>query len=153
MSKFYKISGELTWVKKTPDQKYPPGYWTLNVKPDEEGLKTLLETGLNLSKKSDGSFTFRRPTQKLFKTGLKIFDPPKFLIREPKGDIIEMDKDTLIGNGSKGVVKLEVYQTASGFGHRYESVLVTDLISYTPPENRESREKISEFKNDLPSVW
>ncbi len=121
------LSGNSYWAKlKTPDSKY--NQWTLQLVLDNKSLKVYHESGMGISlKKNDKGETYvnlRRPVSKLIKGDLVKFDPPTLLDKD------NQPIDLLIGNGSKVVCKVVVYDTMKGKGHRLEAVRVEDLVHY-----------------------
>lgn len=68
---------------------------------------------------------------------------PKVFKKE--GDfLVNITKDILVANGSKGVVSVEVYEGKMGTFARLKNVLVTDLIEYVK-ENKDGGEAGDEF--------
>lgn len=63
---------------------------------------------------------------------------PKVLIRK-KGKLVDVTEDTLVGNGSKGIASLEVYETDTGkYPGKYprlKNILVEELVEYVKPES------------------
>lgn len=55
---------------------------------------------------------------------------PKVFKKED-GAMLNITKDVLVANGSKGVVSVEVYEGKLGVVGRLKNVLVTELIEYT----------------------
>lgn len=137
--KFYKtdfkyITGKLKWVKNVhADAKF--NCWSLVVYPNSESLETfkkLQEEGVknHLNKDEDGYYiTFRRPTHKLMGGALVPFAPPEVIDKE--GRPIHVP----IGDGSDGVVKLEVYTHGTPSGGkskaaRWLSLRVDNLVPH-----------------------
>lgn len=129
---YHYFSGTTKWAKvRKPDDKY--GNFQVPLYMDEANLKKFRELGLALSVKEDedGSFvTFKRPKEKLIKGEIVNFGPPKVY----NADNTEMTEG-LIGNGSKITLKISMYDTVKGPGHRLESLRVDDLVKY---ESRDS---------------
>ena len=119
-TKFIDLTGMVKWVKtRKPDEKY--NNWTLNFQ----------DSGLQIRPKDDedGKFViFRRPAEKVIKSELVKFDPPKVW------DAGNQPFDGIIGNGSSATVKVAVYDTVKGKGHRWEAIRVDKLVEYVPPE-------------------
>lgn len=125
-TKYYKFKGPCKWAKlHTPDQKY--NNYQINVYLDDEGIKQLKDSGLQLSLKTDedGSFvTFRRPQQKIIKGQLVDLGKPRVEDKDRK------PLEALVGNGSMVTVDVSVYDTLKGKGHTMMGVQVTDLVIY-----------------------
>lgn len=123
---YYYLSGKAKWAKLfKPDDKYKN--WQINVYLDDASKKTFTESGMSMQPKrdDDGEFiTFRRPEAKLIKNDLIKFDPPTVLDADGK------PLDKLVGNGSEVTIKVVVYDTIKGKGHRLEAVKVNKLVEY-----------------------
>lgn len=126
-SKYVFFLGKCQWAKlDKPDEKY--GYYGIDLFLDKDNLKKFKESGLTLKihKDDEGNeyVRFRREPDKLLE------DMPE----KPKKLIFEDGKyaafDQLIGNGSLVEVKVQVYDSQKGKGHRLEAVAVHDLIPY-----------------------
>lgn len=128
-TKYVYLSGKTKWAKvRKPDDKYNNFQVPLYLNP--ESMKVYDTLGLSLSKKEDeeGTFvTFKRPVSKLIKNELVNFGPPKVVNAD------NSEFDGLIGNGSEVTVKVAVYDTMKGPGHRLESVRVEKLVEYIRP--------------------
>lgn len=128
-SKLYYFTGPCKWAKVyEPDDYNGEKKWKIDVFLDKNSLKDLKATGCKLKVKEDEDgkkfVTFNRPVVKEIKGEMKDFEPPKVL-----------DKDhnpitDLIGNDSTVTVKVQVYDTQMGPGHRLEAVRVDNLIPY-----------------------
>jgi len=122
------FAGEAKWAKvREPDPKYKN--YSIDLKLEGESLDLFDKFGLQLKVRKDENgdpwVTFRRPVEKLVKGELVQYSPPAVFL----GDEI-YPAPGLIGNGSKVVVKVIVYDTKKGRGHRLEAVKVTDLVAY-----------------------
>lgn len=130
-SSYYYLSGKAKWAKLfKPDEKYKN--WQIQVYLDDASMKTYDESGMTMQKKrdDDGTFvTFRRPEAKVIKDELVKFDPPSVL--DTDGNKL----DQLVGNGSDVTVKVIVYDTMKGKGHRLEAVKVNKLVPYVKQES------------------
>lgn len=128
---FIYLSGKAKWAKVyKPDEAFNTTFWRIDVDLDPKSQAVFDKSGLRLKPKTaeDGTFiTFRRPTQKQFKTELKEFDPPKVV--DKNGE----DFSQTIGNGSEVTIKVEVYDSFKGKGHRLVGVRVDNLVEYNPP--------------------
>lgn len=129
------IKGKLSWVKVEVPNEW--GKWTCTVHPNNEGLEKIRELqgeGVKnvLKKDDDGYFTtFSRPTQKIFKGKVQGLAPPEILQADGKTPL----KGILVGNGSDGVVKLEVYPHGTPGGGRAKaarllSIKIDNLIPF-----------------------
>jgi hypothetical protein len=126
MATFY-FTGEAQWAhvyeaKPTYDKKGKE--WTINLKLDEASAKLFADSGCQLKTNKDGFKTFRRPTQKVIKDDLVDYAPPTVF------DKNNAETTDLIGNGSTVTIKVEIYNTAKGKGHRLEAVRIEDLVVY-----------------------
>lgn len=143
MSEFVTLEGELNWVRHidpemspfTP-QGQPSRYqWKVMFRPDQESLMKVMDMqskGVkNQLKKDERGYyvNFNRPTAKPTKKGEIKFEAPKVVMAD--GTPVT----TLIGNGSKGSIKVELYQhgTPNGgkaYAARWDSAIITDLVKY-----------------------
>jgi hypothetical protein len=125
-SSYYYLSGKAKWAKLfKPDDKYKN--WQIQVYLDDQSMATYDESGMTMQKKQDedGTFvTFRRPEAKVIKDELVKFNPPDVL--DASGNKLEQ----LVGNGSDVTIKVIVYDTMKGKGHRLEAVKVNKLVEY-----------------------
>lgn len=135
MTEYVFIQGKLSWLKaQTPDEW---GKWKVTVHPNNEGLekiRALQGEGIkNVLKKDDDGYkcTFSRPTQKMVKGKVIGMAPPEILQADGKTPLTGV----LVGNGSDGVVKLEVYQHNTPGGGKAKaarllSVKIDNLIPF-----------------------
>ena len=125
------LTGEAYWAKlKKPDEKY--NNFTIDFYPNEEAADKIKGSGLQVQEK-DGEFgrpfyKFRRPVSKIIKNELVKFGPPVVLDKENK------PFDGIVGNGSEVTIKLTVFDTIKGKGHRLEAVRVENLVEYNPED-------------------
>lgn len=126
------FTGKAYWAKvdraETHPQYYPDGQWSIQVALDESSLSVLEESGLRLQvrEEEEGDIVmFRRPCRKEIKDEWVEFDKPELI--DAEGNNIT---STNIGNGSDVTVKVAVYDTRFGKGHRLEAVRVDNLIPY-----------------------
>lgn len=123
---FIYLSGKAKWAKvRTPDEKYDN--YTIDLYPSKESWGEFKASGMEVrpKKSEDGEFiTLRRPNTKLIKGEVVTFGPPKVLNPD------ETTFEGLIGNGSTVTLKVAVYDTMKGKGHRLEAVRVDDLVVY-----------------------
>lgn len=133
-SNYYYLSGKAKWAKLfKPDEKYKN--WQIQVYLDEPSMKVYDESGMTMQKKQDddGVFvTFRRPEAKVIRDELVKFNPPEVL--DDAGNKMEQ----LVGNGSDVTIKVIVYDTMKGKGHRLEAVKVNKLVPYVKQETAEA---------------
>lgn len=137
-SKTHFFTGKAYWAKlEEPDQKYK--YWGINVALDDASKKEFKDSGLQMETRTDKKegfeyITFRRPTKKLIKDELVDFEKPVIVDKDNK---VMVDRP-LIGNGSEVTVKVLVYDSIKGKGHRLEGVRINKLIEYTPSNEDEA---------------
>jgi hypothetical protein len=121
----YYFKGTCKWAKvHKPDEKY--GNYEINLYMDPKSWELFNKSGLRLETREDedGEYIcFRRPQRKLIKGDLVEFDPPVVIFNDEK-------TDKLIGNGSTVTIKVSVYDTQKGKGHRLEKVRVDELVEY-----------------------
>lgn len=127
-TKYYYFTGKGKWIKAhKPDKEYKN--FTMNLYLDEPSKKLFEESGMTLKPKSDegGEYiTFRRPESKLIKDEVVKFGPPA--IYGPDGKPF----DGLVGNGSDVTIKVSVFDTRKGKGHRWEGLKINTLVEYIP---------------------
>lgn len=130
-TKYIHLHGKVKWVKAyRPDEKYDN--YSVQMYLDEPSQRIFNESGLTLAAKrdDDGEFyTFRRPETKLIKKEVVVFGPPKVFDRNNN------EFSQIIGNGSSATIKVSVYDTIKGKGHRWEAIRVEDLVEYVRPES------------------
>jgi hypothetical protein len=139
------IKGKLSWVKThIPDEW---GKWKCTVHPDAEGLEKIRELqgqGIkNVLKKDDDGYktSFSRPTQKMIKGKVQGLAPVEVLKKDGTPLV-----ECLIGNGSDGVVKLEVYEHGTPGGGkakaaRLQAIRVDNLIPFTVDKSFDNKQK------------
>lgn len=141
MSSMYEVlEGEFYWVRhKAPEEYLGKSAWKFMLRPTQESLMKIMDMqskGVkNQLKKDDKGYyiNFSRPTDKKNnKTGAitQRFEPPKVFQAD---GITPMDE--LVGNGSKGKARIELYEHKTpngGKAHaaRWDSMVVTDLVKY-----------------------
>lgn len=130
------FSGTAKWLKATkPDPEYDN--YSVQVYLDHPSWKKYETSGLQMTPKEDqdGKYvTFRRPDKKIIKDELVKFGPPKVL--DANGDAL----NALVGNGSTVTIKVVIYDSKKGKGHRLEAVRVDNLIRYEPKDQEDSAE-------------
>ncbi len=138
-TEYLYLDGTVKWAKvyeEDKDKQY--NNWSLSLYPSKESLSKIEDSPLQLKRHRDDDgvfFKFRRDSEKLIKGDLVTFDPPKVLLAT--GDVDENGVpvvepfDKKIGNGSKVMVKVSIYQGKKGAGHRLEAVRVDEHVEYT----------------------
>lgn len=124
----YFFSGTVKWAGKKLG-KYDK--YTYDVYLDKPSLAVFKESGIRVSPKedNDGNTFYKLSRNKdLTKKDGTVIDlgPPPFLNADGS------EYDGLIGNGSKVTVKVAVYDTGAGKGHRVEAIRVDELVEYVP---------------------
>jgi len=126
------FTGTCEWAMvRTPDEKYDTYKITLDL--DKPSIKAFKSSGLQLEPKEEGGFfkvTFRREAKRLNKDGsIDEYGPPSVFQADGK---TVLPPEALIGNGSTVAVKVVVFDTKKGPGHRLAAIRVDDLIPYAP---------------------
>jgi hypothetical protein len=145
MANFYEeMDGEFHWMRHLePEaspftkQGEPPKYqWKTMFKPNADSVMKIMDMQAkgvkNQLKKDDAGqwyVNFNRPTEIKTKKATSTLSPPK-VTKEDGTPITE-----LVGNGSKGRIKVELYQhgTPNGgkaYAARWDSAVITDLVEY-----------------------
>ena len=128
MSVMY-MQGKSYWARvHKPDEKY--NRYTLDFYPDEASWKAYKSSGLQLKERESEHGTY-----------VKLVVPAARMTK--KGDVIKatvevLDEDNQpttenIGNGSEVTVKIEVFDTEKGPGHRLLAVRADKLVEYNDP--------------------
>lgn len=130
-TQFFYIEGIVNWAKvQEPVLKYgsETDYeWTLNFKPFNKA--ELKASGSRKKEKDDGFFALSRNTIRNSADGEIEETPPTVLLKNHETGENEVYTG-LIGNGSKAIVKIAVYDTRMGKGTRLEGLVVTELVPY-----------------------
>lgn len=123
----YFFSGTAKWTGKKLNKfdKY-----TTDLYLDDASLSIFKTSGIRVSPKQDQDgetyYKLSRPKDLTKKDGQVIdLGPPEFLNADGS------EFTGLIGNGSKVTVKVAVYDTGAGKGHRVEAIRVDDLVVFT----------------------
>lgn len=137
----YYFSGEAIWCKvhaKQKDKKY--NRYTIGVFLDDDSMERFKESGIqtlpkfeNYKEKSGRQYyQFAREEKSVIKGELVDFGTPHiFLAKDQIPDAKETPRfEGEVGNGSKVTVKVAVYDTVKGKGHRLESVRVDELVEF-----------------------
>lgn len=161
-SKWINVRGAVKWTKLYDADEFAGAKrWIMSFYPEnEKEWDVINKAGIQLRPKEDdlGKFiSLRRPVSKVFGDDITFFTPPKITgavnvhyvdgdgneIRQfKKGDKVErVGEPTLIGNESKVIVNICVYDTRQGKGHRLEAVNVLDLVEYTGGNNKSDAER------------
>ena len=131
-TKIFKLYGTTQWAKVQPTQldlnyDKKSKSWKVDVFLDPKSLELFHQSGLQLKVRQgdEGNFvTFRRPEQKIFRDEIRDMGPP--YVVDTEGNPITAE----VGNGSKVMVELSVYDSRNGKGHTLEGVVVHDLVEY-----------------------
>lgn len=122
------LTGKAKWYQW--DATY--SNWSIDLYPDEASLQTYRQSGLQLSQREDEDgihIKFRRPKHKLIKDRVVEFDAPPVI--DEQGEPV----DKTLGNGSTVTIKVSVFDTKKGRGHRLEAIQVHELVEYVKPDN------------------
>jgi len=90
--------------------------------------KSGVQTRPREDKEGDVMYTLKRPTRKMIKDDLIEFPPPEVVMENGES----LDGKT-IGNGSEAIVEFITYDTSMGMGHRFNKVIITNLVEYVKP--------------------
>lgn len=136
---FIQLEGELTWTRVVnPEEFEGKQSWSTCITLDPAGVNTVMELKAegvkNVLKKNDKNqwyVKFSRPVE-VKKAGkvVKVLSAP--VVTDAEGNIID---GLTIGNGTKGIVTLDVYEHPVKGGTkakaaRLESIKVTELVKY-----------------------
>jgi hypothetical protein len=105
------------------------GNYSIGVILDPPSQAEFDVSGLRLQPREydgDTFITFRRPDSKPIKGEIVKFGAPKVI------DAAGTPVTALVGNGSKVTVKVAVYDSLKGKGHRLDTVRVDELVEYKP---------------------
>lgn len=124
----YYFKGKVKWAKVYPGQEKSKfgDRFTVDFYPDD--VAAFVATGVQLVAKKDDDgavkFQVRREPQKLIRGELVNFGPPQVLDKNNNPTTVA------IGNGSTVTIKIAVYDTMKGKGHRLDAVRIEDLVVY-----------------------
>jgi hypothetical protein len=129
----YILNGKMNWLYSLFQKDEEYNKYSVDFYPTEESWKTYKEIGLglNIRENKDTGEEYVRLSRKhdqLIKNTVVVFGPPKVV--DAEGEIIP--EIGTIGNGSKGMVKIEVYPSAKGKGHRLLEVKLTEIEEFIP---------------------
>lgn len=131
-TQFFYLEGTVDWAKvQEPVLKYgsKTDYeYSIDFTPNEESLAQFKASGSRKNLK-DGKVKFNRDAQKEIKGETVDLGKPKVLkYNEDTGE--NEPYDGLIGNGSRAIVKISVYDTRMGKGTQLEGINVLELVEY-----------------------
>lgn len=138
-TKTIELTGTLEWAKLfefNRDQgEYDvetDGATTVTLLMDDDVFKMMKDEGVRKQGKPDAEgrgtrVTFKRPWKDKFDRDWAAGPPTVF---NPAGSTWDSEADGLIGNGSVGVVYLDVYDTKMGKGCRLNGVQVIDHVVF-----------------------
>ncbi len=114
-----------------PDTTYNAnGVYSIGVTLDAVSQAEYDKSGIRLKSKvwkdSKPFYTFKRADKGLMRDSLVTFGPPKVIDKDQK------PLTKFVGNGSKVTIKVLVFDTKNGKGHRLDTVRVDELIEYVP---------------------
>lgn len=113
------------------DEKYKR--WKISLALDKDSQKVFDESECQLrAKRDDGKhwYTFSRNHERVVKDNVVHFDPP---------EVVDFDGNPtteFIGNGSKVTIRVALFDTSKGKGHRLEKIRIDSLVPYTPDKNK-----------------
>jgi hypothetical protein len=131
-TQFFYLEGTVNWAKvQEPVLKYQSKTeyeYSLDFEPDEDSLAAFKASGSRKNVKN-GSIKFNRDVEYTNAKGETVdAGKPTVLIRNEDGE--NEPYTGLIGNGSKAIVKISVYDTRMGKGTRLEGLTVLDLVPF-----------------------
>lgn len=143
MSKVYYFKGTAMWAKlHRPDDFRGDKRWSIGLIPDKESQQLLDDSGLTIKgRKTDNGtlYTFRRPVIKEIKGEEVEFEAPEVVDNKGK------PFDGTIGNGSTVTLKVTVYDTRNGPGHRLEAVRVDELVEFGDGQEEVTPDNVMPF--------
>ena len=156
-TKTIELTGTLEWAKlfegNRDNGEYDietDGATTVDLIMDDKTLKAMKDAGIRKSaKESEGGYRvkFKRPWKDKFDREWAA-GPPK--VFGPDGS--EWDDGALIGNGSVGVVFVDVYDTKMGKGCRLNGVQVIDHVSFEGSGGQSAGIKPRDYTKDTPKA-
>lgn len=140
----YLFTGMTKWAKvRKPDEKYDNYQVPLYLDDDSWELFEKSGCQLKVHEDADGKYvTFKRREAEYnqFKKETEVNGPPAVLIK--KDDEYVPWPEGLIGNGSNVSVKVAIFDTRNGKGHRLLSVGINDLVEYDPENNSGGKDAV-----------
>lgn len=156
------VRGKLSWVRPDKADKY--GNYTATLHPDAESLekiRDLCAQGVKnqIKKDEDGyCITFRRPTQKMMRGKVVGFTPVELLdgTKPLDGGGFAPLRDVAVGNGSDGVIKLQIYSYPTpsgdkGLAARLESIRIDNLVPFRREDFNPDEERQNKGIADIPA--
>ena len=166
----HNLRGKAYYAKlNIPDEYSGDKRWVMAFAPND--LNELKATGVQLKVRDETDnipykhVILRRPTQKLIRDDLVVFTPPAIFHSDGspmrryvdevgvpvysfvKGDgtvVTQVGEAPIIGNDSDVEVRLAVYDTQQGKGHRLEAVTIHNLVEYEKNTPNQEEEKKAE---------
>lgn len=151
MANVIQLKGVAKWARvREPDPDYD--VYKIDLYMDDESFAKFKASGSQWRprkdndglefvtlKRKNNELDFRETPPKLTEAG-----PPEiYLLDKPSGEYVKWNEG-FIGNGSKVVAVIEVFDTRNGKGSRLLRVFVEDLVEYTP------QPKVSPEQTKLP---
>lgn len=138
MTKIYYLQGKTLYSElRKPDKEYDIYHVTLEL--DDKSMEKVKEAGLGFEFKTPKVAKFRRPHQSLMKGQIVEFGPPELMNK----DLSEFE-GPFIPKDSNVTIKISVYDTRKGTGHRLEAVRVDAL-----PKGFEFKERAIDSDIDI----
>lgn len=129
MAKMYEITAPVRWAKLREDNmdvKYDQ--YVIDVKLDEEGLKTFQESGSRKQpKEDDGDLWVQISRKATNEVNPQWGGPPKVVLHEDGKDTVFTQN---IGNESVCTVYFTTYPSRAGIGTRLEGVRIHELVEH-----------------------
>ena len=170
------VKGTVRWAKVyEPDEFDGARRFIINFYPDNgEEWEKLNKSGIMVEPKEDQEgnkyVRFRRDMKKTFDDEVVFFTPPeikgavnvhyeidgKKVFQYKKADadkLTTVGEQTLIGNDSRVIATVTLYNTSRGKGHRLMSLNVLDLVEYVPQEKVEETVETTEEKAEEKAPW
>tara|TARA_B110000093_G_scaffold28364_1_gene28112 strand:+ start:2249 stop:2794 length:546 start_codon:yes stop_codon:yes gene_type:complete len=134
-----ELTGTLEWAKLFESNRdngeydvETDGATTVTLLMEDDVFKAMKDSGVRKQGKPDPEgrgtrVTFKRPWKDRFDREWAAGPP---VVYTPAGSVWSEDGDGLIGNGSVGVVYLDVYDTKMGKGCRLNGVQVIDHVVF-----------------------
>lgn len=129
MSGTFYFQGTARWAKvHKPDSKY--NKYSVDLYMDEPSWSSFRKSGLQLKVREDDNGKF-------VKFSLAASRLVKDEVIKAKPEVYDADNNPMtkdIGNGSKVTIKVEVFDTANGPGHRLVAIRADELVEYDDPK-------------------
>lgn len=150
------IEGTLDWAKvfehnrdKASFHEETDGAYKITVTMDKDNLKKLKDAGCSRSEKNvDGGFqiTFDRPHK-----GREDWMGGPPVVADITGKPWSLEDKGVIGNGSKGLVQLSVFDSKPRNGTRLEGVQVTEHVVYETEKSNTTMFQDLSKSSEVPS--